>query len=169
MARLFFALWPDAQAAEGLESLARNLAADCGGKPVPASKIHLTLAFLGEVPEDRLAEAASVAIRADRFSVVLDCVGSFRAARVAWAGATQPARELLALQLSLATQLRARGFLLEDRAFAPHVTLARRISKPAPRSPIDPIAWKASEVALVRTQAGSYTTLEAFSLGNGGR
>jgi len=169
MARLFLALWPDAQAADKLERLARDLATLSGGKPVPAARIHLTLAFLGQIPDDRIAEAASVEIHADCFTVVLDCVGSFRAGRVAWAGAMRPADALLALQSSLSTQLRARGFLLEDRAFAPHITLARRISKPVPRSPIEPIVWTAREAALVRTQAGSYTTLQAFSLGKSGR
>jgi RNA 2',3'-cyclic 3'-phosphodiesterase len=168
MARLFFALWPERQAADKLERLARALAALAGGKPVPAARIHLTLAFLGEVAANRVDEAASVEICADRFTVELDCVGSFKAAQVAWAGAMRPDGQLLKLQSSLAAQLRARGFSLEDRAFAPHITLARRVSKPVPHSSIEPIAWTASEAALVRTQAGSYTTLKAFSLGNGG-
>ena len=164
MARLFFALWPDAAAADALARLARDLGPRVGGKPVPATKIHLTLAFLGEVAERAGAAAVPVAGRA--FVISVDCVGAFRGARVAWAGIAQPPAALVDLQSRLAAQLRAAGFELEDRPFVPHLTLARRIAAPLPRVAIAPIGWQAREVALMRSEAGTgrYTRLETWEL-----
>ena len=165
MPRLFFALWPDTAAAEALGQLARDLAPRVGGKPVPQSKIHLTLAFLGEVAAGR-AGAAAVPVEGRAFAISVDCVGAFRGARVAWAGIAAPPAALIDLQSRLAGQLRARGFELEDRAFVPHLTLARRIASPLPRQAIAPVGWRVREVALMQSEAGTgrYTRLDAWEL-----
>ena len=166
MSRLFFALWPDAAAAEALERIARELAPRLGGKPVPQAKIHLTLAFLGEVPAERIAAAAAERVDGRAFAMAVDCVGAFRGARVAWAGCARPPAELLNLQSRLAARLREGGFDLEERAFTPHLTLARRIAAPLPREAIDPIGWRVSELTLMRSEAGTgrYARLEAWEL-----
>jgi len=165
MPRLFFALWPDTAAAEALGQLARELAPRVGGKPVPQSKIHLTLAFLGEVAAER-AVAAAVPVEGRAFAISVDCVGAFRGARVAWAGIAAPPAALVDLQSRLASRLRAGGFELEERAFVPHLTLARRIASPLPRESIAPIGWQVREVALMRSEAGTglYTRLETWGL-----
>src|SRR5436189_6019189 len=100
MARLFFALWPDAAALAALAGLAAELAVISGGKAVPSAKIHLTLAFLGEVTDDRLEAARRAAgmLRPRAFEVALDTVGSFRGARVAWAGCRHASSGLVDLQ-----------------------------------------------------------------------
>ena len=167
MPRLFFALWPDEAARRKLEALARDVALVAEGKPVPAEKIHLTLAFLGEVPAERGAAAieAAQATRGAPFALALDRVGSFRKAKVAWAGASQPPSELVALQAALAANLAARGFALEERAFAPHLTLARKIARPLPPAAIAPIAMHALALALVVSEGtGRYTTLQSWPL-----
>lgn len=168
MARLFFALWPDSHAAARLERLAHEVAQATGGKAVPLDKIHLTVVFLGEVASERAAVAGKVAasMGGTAAAVWLDCVGSFPGARVAWAGSNAPQEALLALQTSLAHGLREAGFVLEDRDFIPHLTLARRIVKALPRGGIDPIGWHADELALVRSESGTarYAMLEAWPL-----
>ncbi len=168
MARLFFALWPDAPAAEELARLAREVARSAGGRVVALDKVHLTVAFLGEVAPERAADAGEVAasLPGADIPVRLDCVGSFARARVAWAGSNSPAEALMGLQFDLARGLRGAGFALEDRNFVPHVTLARRIVRTVPRAMIEPIGWDADRLALVRTEAGTgrYTTLEAWPL-----
>jgi 2'-5' RNA ligase len=171
MARLFFALWPEEEARQELGQLARDLSLVVDGKPVPPEKIHLTLAFLGEVAADRMddAVAAAAAIRAAPFALELDRVGAFRSARVAWAGASSPAPQLIALQGQLAANLGARGFVLEERDFAPHLTLARRIRKGLPVASIPPIVTQARSFALVRSETGTgrYSTLEGWPLAGG--
>jgi 2'-5' RNA ligase len=168
MARLFFAVWPDAAAAAALAVLARQLAGVCGGRPVPAEKLHITLAFLGEVDADRTADLLGcAAARARPFRVELDRVGAFRRAGVAWAGPSMPAPELVALQEALAACLGAKGFALEEREFNPHLTLVRRIERKTPVASISPIAWNADAFTLVRSETGigRYTVVERWPLG----
>jgi 2'-5' RNA ligase len=169
MERLFFALWPDAPAAAALATLAKELAARSGGTSVPPAKIHLTLAFLGDVAGDRM-EAAMRAPEGARwrgFDMVLDTVGSFRGARVAWAGCRERAAELVELQSGLAGRLAEGGFALDDRPYTPHVTLARKIARPIRPGGTTPIAWHATELALVRSETGkgTYATLASWPLG----
>jgi 2'-5' RNA ligase len=167
--RLFFALWPDAPARDALAVLARELAQRSGGKAVPPAKIHLTVAFLGDLGEDRLDAAIGAAEGGSwkPFEVTLDQVGSFRGARVGWAGCQEPSPGLVDLQSGLAARLVEAGFVLDDRPYAAHVTLARKIAQPVERSPSPPITWRARELSLVRSELGkgSYSTLKEWRLG----
>ncbi len=168
MERLFFAVWPDADAAGRLGALAREIAVAADGKPVPAAKIHLTLAFLGALDPNgvALAHEAGAAIRAAAFDLALDRLGSFRGARVAWAGCGAVPAELARLQVALANELRSRAFELEERDFTPHVTLARKIRRAVERRATEAIAWRADALTLVRTEAGSggYSVVERWKL-----
>ena len=157
MARLFFALWPGEDQTGALGALALRLAAETDGRPVPVEKIHMTLAFLGAVADEArpAALAAASNLRATAFELVLDHAGAFRRAGVAWAGTSSPPAELLRLQARLAGRLRVAGFELEDRAFAPHVTLARRTVRAIARRPIEPVAWTARRFTLVRSETGT--------------
>jgi len=49
--RLFFALWPPTAAAEQLTDIANSISKQLGGKPTRQDTVHLTLAFLADVPE----------------------------------------------------------------------------------------------------------------------
>jgi len=169
MARLFFALWPDAAARPALTALSRELAGQCGGRATPEGKIHLTLAFLGETPADRLPAVLEVAraVRGERFAARLDRAGSFSKSDVAWAGMSVVPPELEALAAELARGLRGAGFALEDRPFAAHVTLARRIRHRPAEAPIAPITWRAQSFALVESdrRTGNYETRGSWELG----
>ena len=168
MGRLFFAVWPDAEAAAALVAHARELAEACGGRPVTAAMLHLTLAFLGEVDADRMTDLVGCAgFRARQFRLELDRVGAFRRARVAWAGPSTPPPGLFALQEKLAARLGAGGFALEEREFNPHLTLVRRIERNLPVASIAPVAWNADALTLVRSETGTgrYTIVERWPLG----
>lgn len=89
---------------------------------------HLTLAFLGDIPEPQAEEAhlALVALRMSGFSFALDGVGLFGGARPRLAyGAVTPEPGLTALQAKVETALRRAGLAPEARRFTPHVTLGR--------------------------------------------
>jgi len=167
--RVFFALWPDPPATAALAAAAVELAALAGGKAVPAAKIHLTLAFLGDVGEDRLEIARSAAsrLRCKAFDVALDQAGSFRGARVAWVGSRKPARGLVELHAALIGELAACGFPPDERPYTPHATVARKIGRPVERRAIAPIEWRARELSLVESDLGrgSYNTLAGWDLG----
>jgi 2'-5' RNA ligase len=166
----FFALWPDAAASAKLARLAVDLSPALQGKPVPPEKIHLTVAFLGNLADDKLQAAieAGEAVGARAFSLAVDEVGSFRGARVAWAGMAAAPAGLRDLHSELRAQLVARRLPVEERAFAPHLTLVRKIARPLPRTALpEAIGWNVEGFALVRSGpgTGSYATVAAWNLG----
>jgi 2'-5' RNA ligase len=169
MARLFFACWPAEDAARALARLGGELATRLDGRAVPAEKIHLTLAFLGELAPERVAAAIGVAsaLRGDPFTLVLDRLGAFRNARVAWAGASAVDPGLVALQVLLEERLRAAGFAFEARPFKAHLTLARKVGRALREEAMPPVAWRVTDFALVRSESGTgrYTTMERWALG----
>ena len=154
--RLFFALLPDAAARGDLDALARELARETGGKAVPAANVHLTLAFLGPVPRDRLAQieaiGAAAAQGAAAFDVALDRVGHFRAARVAWAGQAPTHAALQRLFDRLRTELASAGLPAEQRPFHPHATLARHCRRPPADMPWPGTRWRAEALALMASE-----------------
>ncbi|MGE0357028.1 MAG: RNA 2',3'-cyclic phosphodiesterase [Burkholderiales bacterium] len=172
MARLFFALWPDAGARDALAACGARIAASAGGRAVPAAKLHLTLAFLGEVAADRAAALREAAgeVEARAFRLELDEIGSFRRSGVAWAGCRVPPPGLSDLQADLAGRLARRGFEGESRAYAPHLTLVRRIAAPVAREAIDPVSWRVAAFSLVETlpAGGGYATVAEWRLRDGG-
>ncbi len=95
------------------------------------SSLHLTLRFLGEVAQERIApiEAALQACvhGVKAFAVALGGVGAFPSLarpRVVWFGVERhPALELLANDVE--RSLMGLGFEPELRPFAPHLTLGR--------------------------------------------
>ncbi len=155
MPRLFFAVWPDDTAKARLSAHAVELAQRLGGRPVPAENIHLTLAFLGTVPDERVSEAMAVRVKQPSVALTCDFVGSFRGARVAWAGVEPVPEGLVTLYHLLAAELHVRGFDLEERRFVPHLTLVRKIQQLQARTPVEPIRWVARSVQLMRTELGT--------------
>ena len=166
MARLFFAIWPGAMASRELARLGEALAGLAGGKPVPAEKIHMTLAFLGPVQDEDAASAvaAAGAIRGEAVHMTIDTVGSFGRARVGWAAPSGVVPALATLQARLSGELRDRGFALEDRQFNPHATLARKIQRRVAPAPTAAIEWRSNAFTLVRSTAGRYEVLESWGL-----
>jgi 2'-5' RNA ligase len=168
-ARLFFALWPNAEVRDALAALAKDVRAQCGGRAPRPENIHLTLFFIGEVERSRLADiqAAADASGGTRFELVLDRLGYFRRARIAWAGGACPVA--LASQVAQLTQnLAAQGFPGEERPFVPHITLAREAARQPAGIAFDPVIWRADEFVLVESVRGaggsSYGILQRWQL-----
>ena len=139
--RLFIAINFGDRAIDAFEAARERLRAQAGRANYSRREnLHLTLAFLGELPGSRLpdieAAMSAAAAGAGAFTLSFDHAGRFRreGGDIWWLGAADcPA--LTALQSRLASELRARGFALEDRRFTPHLTLARRVFGAAdPRS-----------------------------------
>ena len=57
MARLFFALWPDDALRRQIaaQAVALNHAHEGGGRLLPQDRLHLTLRFMGEYPDEAFA------------------------------------------------------------------------------------------------------------------
>lgn len=134
MIRLFVAL-------DFPEDVRQRLVGLGGGVPgarwTEADNLHLTLRFIGEVPEDQTAEIddALSEISAPAFDVTLDGVGVFgsnRNARVLWAG-VERSDALSHLQSKVESALVRCGLPAEERKFSPHITLARLKDAPKDR------------------------------------
>lgn len=161
--RLFFAAWPPPEAAAALAGWARPL----GGRPTPAEKIHLTLAFLGAAPPER-AIAAARRVQGRAHALPIEVAKYWKHNQIVWAGPRETPAALAALVASLHFELYRAEFILERRPFAAHVTLARKAPKPASLPPLPAIDWPVREIVLVRSsvssQGSSYDTLERFPL-----
>jgi 2'-5' RNA ligase len=116
------------------EAIARALPPERprGLRWVRPEKLHFTLKFLGETPEERLAaisEAMSrVASSQPASPVRIRSAGVFpseRRARVLWLDTEDDAGLLARLAAHLEEALEELGFPRERRAFVPHLTLAR--------------------------------------------
>ncbi|MCU0914667.1 MAG: RNA 2',3'-cyclic phosphodiesterase [Planctomycetes bacterium] len=100
-------------------------------KWVEPESMHLTLKFLGEVPDNQIVEvcnlAKDVASRHSEFDFTVRAAGSFggRSARVLWVGAGLDCPELLELQQNLEDELADAGWPKEGRQFSGHLTLCR--------------------------------------------
>lgn len=181
--RLFFAIELPGDVRETLGTL--RLAERNDYRWVDPSLLHVTLAFLGQQPEARLEQlrlVGTTAAEASQAGVLrLGQAGSFgprREPRVLWIGLDGDVAALLDLQARLARELRGAGFQLEDRAFSPHITLARRREGARSASALEwpPVPNAAGEqhftmdhLTLVESRLSprgpSYTKLLEFPLG----
>lgn len=133
--RLFVAIRPSAEAVHHLDDFldVRRDAADF--RWASPEHFHLTLAFLGEVPDYQLDELtdllAAVATRRTAFDTSISGGGAFpnvAAARVLWAGLAldeTSAAELNQLSASARSAGNQVGARVDGAAFRPHLTLAR--------------------------------------------
>jgi RNA 2',3'-cyclic 3'-phosphodiesterase len=119
-------------------------------------KLHVTLAFLGNVEESRggdIASAlASAAAGVKPFAVVLDKLGAFpheRKPRVVYIGARDQGLAFRSLGQNLRTAYTAMGFMFENDPVA-HVTIARAkdSKRPLPLVEFSPIRLAVRGIAL---------------------
>ena len=101
---------------------------------VDPAQAHVTLKFLGDVPEQRLEQVETTLEEAvseaevDPFEVEFSGVGAFPNAdyiNVIWLGVADGATELSALHESIEESFVETGFDPETHEFTSHVTLAR--------------------------------------------
>ncbi len=131
--RLFVAARVPDEHLEAIGGATRDLHASLPkARWVPPDNQHVTLKFLGWTPSARLEavgrviEVAAAARTPAACSVTqLGAFPSPRRARVLWAGLDNPGGLLAALASDLDAAFEPLGYRVEDRAFTPHLTLAR--------------------------------------------
>lgn len=169
-ARFFFALWLPPEIARCLHTVAGGVVGRCGGRLMREDALHITLAFLGEVPERRLDElqalAASVCL--PKVPVHLDRLGFWNHNHVLWAGAKAPAPVLTELAADLQEVMLKAGFLGEVRPFVPHVTMLRKLLHPGALPELAAMQWEASEFVLAKSwrsdRGSAYETIARWPL-----
>ncbi len=134
--RLFVAIELDDDARQAVAAYAARIFRSGNLRPgllkwVRPEQIHITLAFLGDVPDASVAglvTAISADIPVPPFTVRFGGLGVFPprgAPRVLWMGVRAGGDEIAAVQAEIATRVRGAGVTLESRPFHPHLTLAR--------------------------------------------
>jgi len=167
--RLFFALWPTDAVRARLAAEAQSRAEL--GRVIPASNLHVTVVFLGAVPEQRLAGVleAGKLTRPVRFLLHLDRVEFWRRSNLICLTAGHTPAQLQAIVDGLHAALGERGFELHaHEIFRPHVTLVRDVSRGLAAAAIAPVQWPIESLALVESKVGQrgseYTVLEEWKL-----
>ena len=151
---------------------------------VDPNQMHITMKFYGEITEQRKRELADrlalITQNQAAVNISLGTVGGFpssRLPRVLWVGLAEGAEEVTVLAKAIEEESKRLGFKGEERAFHPHVTLARiesptisrRIGELSQRMVWEaPDGWQAGQLTLYRSTLGSdgsrYEVLENFSL-----
>jgi 2'-5' RNA ligase len=165
MLRLFFALPCPPSIVAQIDAWRLQLA--FSGRPVPSANLHLTLAFLGHLPESALTLLEELPPRLPlgelAFDLQLDRLDCWHGGLLHLAP-SQPPAELLALANGLARLLGEVGLPSEPRTYRPHLTLGRDSCLPgqigSPR-----FVWRADELVLYRSEQGRYLPLATWSLG----
>jgi 2'-5' RNA ligase len=148
--RVFFALWPDDATRAAISRATRDAVRIGGGRPIAKERLHLTVAFLGELTSAGLAIARQVPpISVGELELTLDVVGVWPESKVLWLAPSAAPSALGELEGRLWDALSERGFHAEDRVYRPHVTLARR-SRPVDAT-VEPVHWSVRELALVES------------------
>ncbi len=167
--RLFYAVFVPDEVAKKLAKAQEGLVGRW--KPVPPHQMHLTLLFLGDVPEERLGElkgiGRDVAQSVPAFTARVRGTGHFPEAgapRVWFAKAEGEGFEELAAGLRTSLPEFA-----DHKPFKPHITLARK-KGPAPR--VAPVVFDlefpVQKLALVESKLSpkgpTYRVVETFPL-----
>jgi 2'-5' RNA ligase len=148
------------------------------------TNLHLTLKFLGEVPQSSVQDfsiAVSRAVAAvTPFSICLEQTGAFPKhgqPRVLWIGINDPTGKLGQLHARLEEESARAGFAKEARPFHPHLTVAR-LRKPLHSRTLaavhkqlefEPVEIAVSELLVIRSElsseASKYTVVSRHPFG----
>jgi len=133
--RTFVAIVLEPEVLHALERVQERLRALDGGHAcrwIGTEGIHLTLHFLGGVPEERLQQVLDAVARGcqgfapiDIDIVGLGCFPDTRQPRIVWAGVREEAGRLAGLQRAIGRELGHAGYPPERRPYTPHLTIGR--------------------------------------------
>ena len=165
--RVFFALWPDDATRAAMSRATRDAVRLSSGRPIAKERLHVTIAFLGELTAAGLDVARGVPpIPVGPFELTFDAVGVWPESKILWLAPSTMPDALTQLEERLWTALMERGFRGEERVYRPHVTLARR-ARPVELA-VEPVHFPVRELALVESFPDGrnvhYEVLERWAL-----
>ena len=167
--RLFFAIWPDDATRDRVAGLARGFHQDYGGKQMTRESLHLTLAFLGQTLDSRIAELQAIgcSIATPPFELILSRAGTWSGG-IFWLAPDQSTPPLITLVTALHSGLASGGFAFDEKPFVPHVTLLRKVQNRPVDMTVAPIKFAIGDFALVRSlpapQGVRYELIDRFAL-----
>ncbi|MEH6905473.1 RNA 2',3'-cyclic phosphodiesterase [Neobacillus drentensis] len=142
--------------------------------------LHITLAFLGSAPPDKLKQAENQVQEAlkdvQTFTLKINKLGFFGnvdSPRVFWAD-TEESKNLQSIRNKVFFACEEAGFQLETRPFRPHITLARKWKGEQPFHPEllglweefqpVPLSFEAGEVVIYQTHLDKTPKYEAIKI-----
>jgi len=168
--RLFFALWPDVAVQHALAEWARTCHAVCGGRSPEPDKLHVTLAFLGEIEAGRYRALLEIAdsLAGPGFELILNRIDYWRRNRIVYASPGRVPDRLAKLARCLAARLARAGYRVDGRNYLPHVTLLRDAKRAPDNLNMAPLTWTVSTMSLVETRRANgklvYRQLQCWTL-----
>ncbi|MEU8658032.1 RNA 2',3'-cyclic phosphodiesterase [Actinoplanes philippinensis] len=161
MSRLFVAVFPSEEAVDHLRA---HLPAPAARRP---EKWHVTLAFLGDVPDEGVpVVAAALADVPPPGPIRLRLGGAGRFGSVVWAGVHGDLERLGAFREDVRRALADAGFPIDARPFRPHFTISYRYDRRL-ATLLDGYSgpsWTVTEFALVDSVDGDYVPVWQRSL-----
>ena len=157
--RLFFAIEIDEQTRAALVRAMTPVRPQAkNGRWTRPENLHVTVQFIGEVPDDSLDQLAIILRRAAGlvrpFSLVFREFGTFGPhADVLWIG-IEPDAALQTLSGLIRSELALAGLPCESRPFRPHLTIARQVQPMSGRLPawtLPPICCPVSRITLMES------------------
>ncbi len=151
--RLFFALWPDEEVLAAIRQTCQALEIN-EGKAVKPEKLHVTLLFLGDVPNSRIDDLIAMAqsLSLPSCELVFNRLEHWVRPGVLCLTSDEVPPPLEELVDGLKKGMRKLGLKPEKRPFRPHLTLARKVKKRVITREIEPIHWPVREFTLVASR-----------------
>ena len=130
---------------------------------VTRAQLHVTVRFLGEQTRETIerVKQALIPVCFEPFEVELSYAGAFpnmECPRVLWLSGNRGKNELMALAESVNAAIDAIGLPHEERAFKPHLTLARADGMPLPgqllkaMENVPSLVWRCDGFDLIRSR-----------------
>ncbi len=174
--RLFFALWPSVEERRALLAAAAAAISASGGRAVPEENLHVTLAFLGQVPPARTSELAALTHRVAAGGAQGVAPLALRFESLAYwhepqilCALSAAAAPVAALAAALQREAGAAGFFPDLKPFRAHVTVARKVMRAAAGTVLPSVQWTCAQFALVESRTAAtgavYSVLETYLLG----
>lgn len=169
--RLFFALWPNPLEQEAIHQLLAPQVRSIEGRSIPARNLHITLAFLGSVPNERVDSVIALANRVEpvgRIDLAFERLEVWRRSRVLVLVPRTVPTSLKQLSERLQFNLLKEQFEVGHEEYRPHLTLARDARGALAADLAAPIECSFERFALVESKnssAGSiYSNLHNWEL-----
>ncbi|MBI3834253.1 MAG: RNA 2',3'-cyclic phosphodiesterase [Planctomycetes bacterium] len=183
--RIFVAIELSDGVRAAIATLVDRLKKRCAGvRWISATQWHLTVKFLGEVPDGDVdavcAAVASVARASDPFGLQTHDCGCFPprgGVRIVWAGVEDVGGRLLRCVEAVENEIDQLGFAREQRPFAAHVTVGRvkedssrgRIREAVKNDKLQTIEQEVTELvvmsSVLRPTGSEYSVVSRAKLG----
>ena len=151
MSRLFYALWPSSEIRAQLAAQRESVVRDYAGRPMRADTLHMTLLFLGDLPELHVPTLLGCGdrVRTPAFTLNIDGRCHFPNPKVAWLGCTDPPVALNDLWMALRKEVDPVFPDHPHRDYRPHISVARDcLHFPQPCA-IPTVQWHVEDFVLI--------------------